>query len=386
MRVLVALSIGLVLSGAVEAEPMSRVRQGAIAQTERTTPAESLEKALGELRELAELDLVAELIPKGREWVGSGGVLAGSGEARALVAHALHNAGEEEEALAILMSGELANSERAWVDLERVRLHLEQDQLDSALKLLTLAPDSPDQADSLALRHPQIEESWLLLARTFARAGDLRRSAKAAQEFVKRAPLHPGAPNALHLLATAAVEVRNPELANSYLSRARELERWHQILLARRLQLRRNPDAPLPRLGLGMAWMQVRAHDRALVEFERLVSEHPTYSRGWFHLGEAHRLKGDLDAAYLAYGRAVETDAAQHLARFNRAIIDLMNQRPAEARRALEILVANPEVESDPRFVEAHMHLGKLCEAAGERDQARAHMARYEELRAALEE
>ena len=382
MRVLVALCAGLVLGGAVAATPLPRTAQESVAQAQRT----AFEAALGELRELAELDLVAELIPKGREWVRAGGVLARSGEARALVAHALHNAGEEEEALAVLAAGELADSESPWIDLERVRLHLEQDQLDSALKLLTVAPDSADRADALALRHPEIEESWLLLARTFARAGDMRRSAKAAQEFVKRAPLHPGAPNALHLLATAAIEVRNPELANSFLNRARELERWHQILLARRLQLRRNPDAPLPRLGLGMAWMQVMAYDRALLEFERLVSEHPTYSRGWFHLGEANRLKGDLNAAYLAYGRAVETDEAQHLARFNRAIIDLMNQRPAEAQRALEFLISNPEVESDPRFVEANMHLGKLYEAAGERDKARARMARYEELRAALKE
>ena len=262
-----------------------------------------------------------------------------------------------------------------------MRLHLADDQLDSALQLLANVPGA--EGGEPTLRYPELVDSWLLIARTFARAGDLRRAAKAAQEFVKRAPLHPGAPTALHLLATAAVEVRKPELAQRYLSRARELERWHQVLSARRLQLRRSPDSPLPRLGLGMAWMQVAEHDRARVEFERLVREHPSYSRGWFHLGEAHRLSGDLEAAYAAYGRAVETDEEQHLARFNRAMIDLMSQRPDEARSALEFLVRIPEVESDPRFVEAHLHLSKLYEAAGQGERAQAELQRYEELRAA---
>ncbi len=356
-------------------------------ETEDSTPsaAATQEAALEELRELAELDLARELIPRGRALIASGGLLEESGEARALVAHALWAAGEETEALETLNRPGLSSAESAWVELERVRVHLESDQLDSAFRLLTVARATGVAGTKPSLRHPELVDAWLLLARTFARAGDLRQAANAAQEFVKRAPLHPGAPSALHLLATAAVEIRRPELASDYLKRARELERWHQILLARRLQLRRNPTAPLPRLGLGMAWMQVGAFGRALVEFETLVAEHPGYSRGWFHLGEAYRLSGDVESAYTAYGRAVETDSAQHLARFNRAILDIMGNRFEEAERALVYLVSIPDVESDPRFVEAHMHLAKIYEAAGDVERARASNARYQSLRAQKE-
>ena len=352
------------------------------AEFARQTDANALSSAdaLAELRELAELDLIGELIPQGRAWTQAGALLENNGEARAIVAEALHAAGEEAEAIRLLNAKTLAPAEQAFIELEQARLFLELDQLESALEKLTDSRAAADGSVVRELRHPDIAITWLLLARTYARAGDLRHAAPAAQEFLKRAPLHPEAPSAWHLLASAALELQDAERAERYLARARESENWHAIFSARRMQLRRSPKDPLPRLGLGMAWMQVRAFDRAQVEFEQLVDEHPTYSRGWFHLGEAFRLQNDLNAAYEAYQRALETDSSQHLARYNLAIIDLMQNRAEKAQIALELLMGIPEIESDPRFLDAHKHLAKLYEALGETERAKAQEARYREL------
>ncbi len=355
----------------------------AAAQSPAATPtvAEGRSEALEHLRELAELDLAAELVPQGRELVGATGILAHSGEARGIVARALFDAGAEEEALALLDPALVAESERPWLAVQRARLLLERDDLAGAAALLRAEPGA-----KLPVRHPELAEAWILLARVEARSaapGDsaaLVRTARLARGFLERAPLHPEAGVAWHLLAEEALARRDGPAAASHLEKEREIDGWHEVLYVRRLQVRRNPDEPLPRLGLGQAWMQVSAFDRAREVFLELVRRQPGFARGWFHLGEALRLSNELDRAHEAYARALEIDSSLHMARYNRALVDLMRARPDEARRELEFLAGVEAAAGDPKFAGIFLHLARLDQANGAKERAAARYARYREL------
>lgn len=338
------------------------------------TGAPTPQAALAGLRELAELDLPAELLPRGRALTAEGGLLARSGEARALVARALFEAGEEEEALRLL-DADLPETERAWVELERAALLLERDDLAGAARLLRPAVGSPQP-----VRWPELPEAWILLARVEARAGETALAARLARGFLERAPYSPQATGAWHLLAQDALARRDAETAAKYLERAKEMERWTGLLRARRLQVRLHPDEPLPRLGLALAWMDAGAFDRARPLLEDLVRRHPDFARGWFHLGETLRAAGDLGAAAGAWRRALDADPDMHLARFNLAVAALVAGRAEEAREELERLEAAPEAEADPRLAALHLNLARLDLAQGLGERALQRYARYREL------
>ncbi len=334
-------------------------------------PAPQAREGLAELRELAELDLPGTLIRRGRELFA--GPLSASGEARAILARALFAAGEEDEALALLEPADLAPTERVWLELERARLLIDRDELSAAAEILA-APKGSEEP----VRHADHPDAWILFARIEARAGRPNRAAILARGFLERAALHPEAPVAWHLLAQEALARRDGETAARYLERAAEIGRWLELLRARRLQVLRHPDQPLPRLGVGLAWMQVGEHSRAREAFRDLCSRHPGFARGWYHLGEANRLAGDLVRARESYATALGLDASMHQARFNGALLDLLAGRTEAARAGFEHLA--DVVQDDPLYAGAHLHLARLDLARGNRERALTQYSRYRAL------
>lgn len=333
----------------------------------------STRATLAEWRELLQLDLAEQVLATGPARVAPGGDLAAEGEAIALVARALFEHGRESAALELLASATPSPTSAPFVELERARTWIENDELERALEFLMPGPD----AKSLrASGHP---ESWLLVGRAWTRSGEPERARPFLERFVALAPYHRETPAALHMLAQAAVRAGDGPRASQLSQQAQKLGRWHAFLRVRTLQVREQPDAPLPRLGLAQLWLQAGNLDRAELELSRLFVLEPEHAAGWFHQGEIERKRGDLPAAARAFDRALAGDPGLFIARHNRAVIALGERRFEDARRDLELLVAG-EHGADHRIVGAHLLLARLLLETGEIQAAQARYARYQEL------
>ncbi len=330
-------------------------------------PAQDL---LNRLRRLQQLDFPAELVALGMPALAEGGLLAVNGEAHALVARALFDGGEE-EASAKLLGAALSTAERPWLELEQARQLLQRDQLQQVLDLLLTRSGA-----RYPVRHAQLPESWLYAARALARSGSLQNAAPLCEEFLRLAPLHPDADSAWHLLASRALELRDSERARQCMERGSYLSNWNGVLRARRLQVERTPNDPLPRLGLALTWMEVKQFDRAQPHLEQLVQEHPDFARGWFHLGEIRRMAGDFASAGKCYDRTLIADPGHGPSRYNRALLHLQVSRPEQAKRDFEVLVENGQA-NQPELIGTYLNLARIHLAAGRTDAAQANYALY---------
>ncbi|MEM7306530.1 MAG: tetratricopeptide repeat protein [Planctomycetota bacterium] len=344
--------------------------QAGAADSERPEPPE-----MERLRELAELGLDAELVTTGQAWIGPGGALAGAAEAAALVARSLFLTGRETEAFETLAAARPTDrAGRAAIELMRARLLLERDDLAGALRLLVEEPNG-----RTAPKYPDVPDCLLLLGRALVRSDRHDLAEPPLRAFVEKAPLHPEGPSAWHMLFEAAL--RRNDLAGAKTCRA-EKERWtqwHALLRARRLQIRRQPEARLPRLGLALLWIEARELERAEEALEDLLARFPQDAEAWLHLGEVHRMAGRATDAARAYGRSLEQDPTEHRARYSLALLHRDAGRTADARRELEHLLGT-EAADEPAFLGAHLELARLLGAAGEADEAARRYARYREL------
>ena len=336
-------------------------------------PEADLASTLLEWRELLEIDQAGHVLSSGPERVAAGGDLAAEGEAVALVARALFDHGHEARALALLEGAQPSAATVGFVELELARIWIASDELDRALEFLMPGPDAK------SLRASDQPESWLLVGRAWTRRGEAERARPFLERFVGLAPYHPEAPAALHMLAQAAVRAGDGPRATALARRAQELGRWQSFLRVRRIQVREQPSEPLPHLGLAQLWLQAGELDRAELELARLFALAPEHPAGWFHQGEVLRKRGDLPGAARAFDRALAGDPELYLARHNRAVIALSQQRPDDARRDLEILVAG-EHATDPHMLGAHLLLARVLLDAGETPAATASYERYREL------
>lgn len=207
----------------------------------------------------------------------------------------------------------------------------------------------------------------------------MQKAAPLFKHFVELAPLSPDAPSAYHQIALALVQRGDAEGATRVFEHAAKIAAWHGFYRARRLQIREHPSAPLPRLGLGQLLLEADQLDRARAVLEELVRVAPTFANGWFHLGECARKQQDLDAATRHYGKALELDPALDVARYNRAVIAVMQRRDPHARADLERIVEGGG-GTDPRLINAHLELARLLARAGDPSGAKARHARYVEL------
>ncbi len=341
-----------------------------------------------------ELDLARNVLQEGRALVEPGEALASDGRACALVARALFDGGDTEAARALLERPSIGLEHADFVALERARQHIELDELEPALKLLGQDPRQPAAEAVKAPAPPaqhELAASWFLVGQAFARAGQGARAASYLEHFVKVAPLDASTPRAWHLLSQEAFARGDAARGTQALERAEQIARWRAFLRVRKLQVREQPDEPLPRLGLALVYMEAQQFEPARAVLEELTRRRPSYADGWYHLAECQRKLGERQladrkqkvvpaqaflSAEASYTRALELDQKLDLARYNRAIIYLLTQRAALAAPELQSLVEGKSAD-DPKLLGAHLALARCLRDLGQEQAAQARHARY---------
>ncbi len=336
------------------------------------TAASSADEVLARWRESLDLDLPREVVAE-KASIEAGGALASNGEAIALMARALFSEGREDDALALVAASRETDANRTALVLERARELLERDDLEAASKLVAGSKSIGP------VRFPDRADCWLVRARCLARSGKLVDAAPLFERFLQLAPLSPDGPAACHQIAESLVSRGDAKNAQTWFDRALQLGTWQGFYRARRLQIREHPNEPLPRLGLGQLLLEANEFARAKSVFEELVRVAPNFANGWFHLGEAERQLRALDRAAVDYGKALELDPELANARFNRAVIARIQGRDADAKLDLEHLVSSA-AGKDPRFCNAHLELARVLLRGGERAAADERYRRYVEL------
>jgi tetratricopeptide (TPR) repeat protein len=350
--------------------PEQQSEQQSEGRPDRPTPAALLADLLARL----ELGLQAEVIEFGLPLVRRGGPLADDGQAIAAVARALFASGAEVEADALLAEAAPTPETAALVTIEQARIALERDDLDAAQRLLQAAPGSRQP-----VLFPDAPDAWLLLARVHARRGRLDAAAGLARRVLEMAPLHPEAASAWHLLSRDAVARQDAEAAAACLERADFLRRWHDVMRARRLQIRLTPQDPLPRLGLALGWLQVERYGEARAVLEQLAADHPDFCRAYLHLGEACRLSGDPTAASAAYSRGLECDPTDLRLLHNRGLLAAAGGRLEDGLADLRRIVESERAE-EPEFLESHLAYARLLAESGADEVSAAAYERYRSL------
>ncbi len=340
---------------------------------------------LDRLRLLVGLDRGAEALERFGARVRPGGAWSDEGEAIALVARALVAGGEEERALELLRAARPARA-AGLVALESVRTLLALDRLDEALAALAEERDG-----TLVLRAPDEPEALLLFARVQARRGRHEGVLDACRRFLARAPRHPEAPRAWHLVAGEALARRDLDAAREAFAREEESQRWNELLRARELQVLRAPDEALPRLGLALLWLEAGEPERARAQLLELLRRHPDEARAWFRLGEAERALGRSPLPAYDRALALAPDLAEAL--YRRGMLRLGADDDAarfgerdraggrvDLERLVEALDAALDPERSRAFRDAWWALARERRAAGDAPGADALLARYREL------
>ncbi|MFT5289404.1 MAG: tetratricopeptide (TPR) repeat protein [Planctomycetota bacterium] len=332
------------------------------------------EDGLSPLRELLELDLPAQAVELFGKRVAPGGDLFLRGDARALVARALFALGRKGAAQELVRGDEPGlKNERALV-VARAWLAMEQDQLDLALRELLRSENG-----RTVPRYPNDGDATILLARVFTRRGDFLSAEAPASRFLARFRLHAETHTALHILGQAAVERGDPDRARELFRQRDAARQWQELYRVRRLQARRAPEDPLPRLGLALLWMEIEEWLRAQTVLEDLLQKWPREGSAWFHLAECRRTLGSASLALMAYERAIALEPKHAPAIANRALLLISLGRLREAQEALEKLLGSA-AGADPNFAPAQLALARLLVESEGEEAAAARYAIYLEL------
>ena len=336
--------------------------------------------ALGRrLQELVELRATSQIPEEFFPHVRKGGALAADGRAIALVARAAIETGALRDA-EVLLSSTRTVREFERVAIERARLALERDALHEASQALVVK-----DTKGTRMRYPDHPEAWMLFARTHARLQDYENAERAARNYLQRAPRGRDSAIAWQIRTDAALRRDDAETAHACLAEAKRHRRWHELLVARRFQCRRDPTAELPQLGLALLWMEAEQFDEARPVLSRLTQSAPNFCRAWFHLGETERHLGRAKEAERAYSRALVCDPKHAPSRANRAGLRLAREDLIGARLDYEALLG-AAAGMDARYLEAHVELARILLRHAAPTEAKKRYAIYRKLggRAAL--
>jgi tetratricopeptide (TPR) repeat protein len=324
-----------------------------------------------ELATLLELGLPAQLVAHGLPLVSEGGLLADDGRAVAYVAHALFEAGREQEAETLLARAVVLPETGGAIELAWARIDLARDELDRALARLVDDEGRPRLAND--------PEAWILTARVLARRGNLTAAVPYLRRFVELAPFHSETVAAFHMLHLEAAARHDVDAATRLRVESERRRRAFEVIRARTLQVRAAPDDPLPLFGLGLGFLELGDTVVAAEVLTQLLTRHPEFQRGWFQLGEARRMSGDLYGALAAFDEGVARDPLDHNCRLNRALVRLVLGDRDPARADFEYLRTSP-VGNDPTYCALYLGLARLYKAEGDTTSSQQAYARYQEL------
>jgi len=339
----------------------------ATAQAEKPIRADDPARTVREWRDALELELPGVVLAQGKQLPQR---LRAQGEAVALFARALDATGDTAAARALLEGAQVDESTQHFIELERARIALQNDALGEVVERLVRAGKP---------RYPTEPDCLIYLARALTRAGQGSKADALLLRFVELAPQHEAAASAWHMLAQRAIQQRDGAKASEYRARAEQAARWQSYYKARRIQLRENPEARLPRLGLAQLWLEARDFKRAEGLLLELIQRDPTFAKAWTHLAEARRELGNKGGAREAYDRALELDPSDTLARHNRGVL-LEEAGELEAAQADYTVLVESKAKPDEATRHAFLLLARLLERQGDATRARELHERYVEL------
>ncbi len=195
--------------------------------------------------------------------------------------------------------------------------------------------------------NPRNAEALHYLGLAFRQLGD----ARSAEEFLGRAlAIEPDHANTLSDLATLLTEEKRFEEALPRFRRALELAPYHTDALSNLASVLRRLSRP----------------QEAVALLERLTVVLPRVAANFRRLGDMHSRVGDVDAAIVAYRRAIDLDPDDKLARvnlgdayesagrFRQATLHYLAvlRREANSPLALARLLQLRELQIDPQLVE----------------------------------
>ena len=336
------------------------------------TPNQS--QVLKSWREAVLLDLPGEILRNEEQVLESLPHLSALGEVLDLRVRARLQGSRPQSARDLINSTKLEPSEAVHSDIALARVALFEDRLGEVQLLL-----KSKETIEVATQFRDMPDAWLLLGRAQARSNQEADAAHVLHEFIRRDPMHPEVPSAWRFLALDARRTQKLLQAKQCTASADRTAKWHLYYRARLLQVRENPRATLPRIGLVILWMQAGKPQSAKDELQLIFEIDPNHCAALGHLAEAERKLGHHDAAKHAYDRAIKCAPEQVGLRFNRAFLATSQGRDADARSDYEWILAS-EHEADPRFLNAHFELARILLKAEETEGSSRHYQRYVEL------
>lgn len=160
---------------------------------------------------------------------------------------------------------------------------------------------------------------------------------KSALELLERAlQLAPNKPSILENIAAALLNLNRFEEAKRYLDRVLEGDPKRPMALLNRAGISTHHDR----------------FDEALVDLSAVLHVIPSCHEAWNGIGIAHEMKGDFDAARLAFKQAIKVKRDFAEAHQNLALLDLAQQRFADGWWRYEWRWDNPKYLVGRKFAE----------------------------------
>lgn len=325
-------------------------------------------------RESVEFDLPGEVLREEAEMLERYPALVTNGEALDIRVHARLLTEDPGSAADLIANSKIDEAGEPFVRIASARIALFEDKLDEVVSIL----QQKDQRILIDLCEPYAD-AWLLLGRAHARAGRNSVASTMLHQFIVRDPFHPETPSAWHQLARNAFERGSSTEAAQFRAGAQQAAYWQKYYRARRLQVRENPKAVLPRIGLVILWMQADKPVNAKRELTHIFELDPDNCEAFGHLAEAERKLENFDEARIAYDKALECAPDKVGLRFNRAYLAKLQSRWDDARKDYEWIVESEHAQ-DTTYLDAHLELARILASAGDLEAAEARYETYRDL------
>lgn len=161
------------------------------------------------------------------------------------------------------------------------------------------------------------------------------------------------------------------QLGSSYL----RLQWWDKAIAAFEKARALSGDQPGGLLALGYAYERKPDFERALSFYKRAGELSPAWAQPPYRMGRTLMKLDRREEAARELKRALEIDSNLAEARCFLGALYLENHDLVSATRELELSVSR-----SPRYAKAHFYLGQAYLRAGRREEAKAELARYEQI------